>query len=418
MLLSFIVILKALLLNGILFTAVPPSANPSGKLTKACLKQISSKANITRVDSGRIWFSINNVTQLTSITARSIRIISLTNENINAKDCPQMIGDKLCKSWDPFFEALIAWKKCGNAEPKSTVTFSLTCQKWQDFVEKELSASTTSNVVAQKLRDHFDWDRVPKNYDPSYKFHLLLYGSCATLELVALDRSIRLDELPKPGFKRPESFALAKACDIQPGFTVLDPMCGRGTFLVEAATFWPDAKYIGVDRSRDQLRDAQENVKAAGVKVDFCIGDARHLSDFNDESVDRILTCPPFGIQFDTEFPDLYDDMLLEWSRLLSNTGQMVVLIDVPNLSQLKDAIEKADCCVIFTRSPFRLGRLNAAIVVAKKGICHNEIPKEGTFEWEETSGKLQGRSLWSSLREDALPNLEPYSSHNRKSVM
>lgn len=117
-----------------------------------------------------------------------------------------------------------------------------------------------------------------------------------------------MEELPKPGFKRVDSFALAKALQIRVRDDVLHPMCGRETFLVEEATFWPDAICEGIDASSDQLQDAQMNVNAAKARVDLLQGDARDLRHIKDSSIDWILRCRPFGRQFGTpdEIPELY----------------------------------------------------------------------------------------------------------------
>ena len=52
----------------------------------------------------------------------------------------------------------------------------------------------------------------------------------------------------------------AKALDIQKGDVVLDPMCGRGVPLCEAATNWPEAAaFLGCDISASQIYAASEN---------------------------------------------------------------------------------------------------------------------------------------------------------------
>lgn len=139
---------------------------------------------------------------------------------------------------------------------------------------------------------------------------------------------------------------------------VLDPLCGKATYLVEAATTWDfDANhnnadnntdvsisFVGIDASDAQLEDARRNVNAvtddttptggetsrregrcdtSGTSnsyspddgyflltkrtsydkkssIALCKGDSRDLSSigFEDGSVTAIATCPPFGRQF------------------------------------------------------------------------------------------------------------------------
>ena len=184
-------------------------------------------------------------------------------------------------------------------------------------------------------------------------------------------------------------------------------MCGRGTFLVEAATLWPSARYLGVDLSEEQLKDAKENYLAAHVPMELTKADARNLSHLGDGSVDKILTCPPFGRQFEKISANLYKELLVEWSRVLKESGLMVILVDVSNVQALCDAVDEAQCAIEFRRSPFRLGKIRATLVVVVKG-SQSRPTREGKFDWEQ--GDQKGRSLWAEIRERALPSLVPYS--------
>jgi len=133
---------------------------------------------------------------------------------------------------------------------------------------------------------------------------------------------------------------------------VLDPLCGKATFLVEGATTWNledqqspltagenasndhdkdndrvSISFVGIDASEAQLEDASRNVEAVadalgttnngngtssksnskggtrrtcGSTISLYQGDSRNLSrlGFEDGSVTAIATCPPFGRQF------------------------------------------------------------------------------------------------------------------------
>jgi len=164
--------------------------------------------------------------------------------------------------------------------------------------------------------------------------------------------------------------------------------------------------------NREQLEDAQENCRVACVQVDLLHGDARNLQHLADGSIDKIISCPPFGRQFskeseDSNGNDLYGELLLEWSRVLKDTGRMVLLVDASNLLFMKEAIEKANCHVDFQRAPFRLGKLRGTFLVVSKTKTFS-ARKEGLFDFEV--GQARGRALWAELRSQALPSLVPYS--------
>ena len=77
------------------------------------------------------------------------------------------------------------------------------------------------------------------------------------------------------------------------GETVLDPMMGGGTTLIEAKLL--DRKAIGFDINPEIVKIASKNLRFNGkfspvVKA----GDVRNLSPIKDSSIDLILTHPPY----------------------------------------------------------------------------------------------------------------------------
>ena len=65
----------------------------------------------------------------------------------------------------------------------------------------------------------------------------------------------------------------------QPGEVVADPMCGKGTILIEAAREVPDATYIGCDIDTSQIGSALENSMYAQCDIQFLLANA--LSKLN-----------------------------------------------------------------------------------------------------------------------------------------
>ncbi len=80
------------------------------------------------------------------------------------------------------------------------------------------------------------------------------------------------------------------------GDTVLDPMVGSGTTLVECAI--TNRRGIGYDINAKVVALAKENIKLSGVNGTHPLtaqqGDARNLKDIASESVDLVLTHPPY----------------------------------------------------------------------------------------------------------------------------
>ena len=79
------------------------------------------------------------------------------------------------------------------------------------------------------------------------------------------------------------------------GDTVLDPMVGSGTTLIETKIL--NRRGIGFDINPEAVRLTKQNLEFEGnyryeqyVKV----GDIRHLSEIKDSSIDLIITHPPY----------------------------------------------------------------------------------------------------------------------------
>jgi hypothetical protein len=80
--------------------------------------------------------------------------------------------------------------------------------------------------------------------------------------------------------------------------------------------------------------------------------------------VDEILSCPPFGRQFPKESANLFRNCC---KNVQGDTGRMVLVVDMYNFKDIVDASQKANCAVNFCRSPSRLGKIRATIVVVTK---------------------------------------------------
>lgn len=101
----------------------------------------------------------------------------------------------------------------------------------------------------------------------------------------------------------PRIAATAIAGYSRPGDTVLDPMCGIGTTLVEAIQLGRNA--YGIDLETEWVSAARENVLAAerahpGSWGEIFQGDATNLAGLFDGRrlrvpVDMVLTSPPYG---------------------------------------------------------------------------------------------------------------------------
>lgn len=135
-----------------------------------------------------------------------------------------------------------------------------------------------------------------------------------------------------PGsLKPPVAAALLRLAGLAPGARVLDPCCGAGTIVVEAAL--GGALALGGDRDPVAVVAAQANVHAAGIAASLLRWDAQRLP-LADASVDRIVSNLPWGraVEVDTALASFYQRVCSEMRRIIAPGGRMVVLTNAPHL--------------------------------------------------------------------------------------
>eukprot|EP00977_Amphora_coffeiformis_P027191 scaffold34595_cov160-Amphora_coffeaeformis.AAC.1 len=434
-----------------MFTAVPPSpGNPFSKLNLDCHKRLtdSLKVQDLEIQKGRLRFCVTPETppyiQWCTIlsTVKSIRWVVTEVKGLTATDDEYAVADKLERYLAGISKESIMeiYEAFGNDIPKnrrsdkdesSAPIFKLAARRWDDsMVDKDkISTLTLSHELRRVVAQRYDWLPHYRNLHGSntdLELYATLHGTCCMLELVMLVPAVRTDDLPRPGCKRVEAWMLVQSGEIQGGDVVLDPLCGKATYLVEGATTLTSqegVRYIGVDQSMEQLEHARENI--VETRTQNCIelhqGDTRHLDFLKDASVNVILTCPPFGIQFGrgSDLEKFYRECLKEWTRVLAAKGRLAVLIDVENADTMIQAAQDAGCLQLRVhREPFRLGRLQATVLVAIKleEVDRDKLAVSATtttqpatvLPWEGPTPLT--RAGWSRLRAASLPSLSPYT--------
>jgi SAM-dependent methyltransferase len=145
------------------------------------------------------------------------------------------------------------------------------------------------------------------------------------------------------------------------GDTILDPVCGSGTLLAEAAAYAPGAALVGRDLDPRAIKAARANL--AGLPADLDVEDARDL-DLPSTTVTLVLANLPFGKQFgDADAnPELYRAFMDAMATHAAPRGWRAVLL-VADPDMLDDAIAGHPVRVA-KRVPIRVRGESAVIVV------------------------------------------------------
>ncbi|MEM2940428.1 MAG: THUMP domain-containing protein [Thermoproteota archaeon] len=131
--------------------------------------------------------------------------------------------------------------------------------------------------------------------------------------------------------KAPLAYGMLRIAEIKEGENLLDPFCGGGTILIEAAQTWDGRiKIFGSDINKRFLEGAKRNAKAAGVEkhISFMIADARRLEEFYGSNMDKIVTNPPYGVRTGRErnLKETYFEFLNSVSKTIELDGRIVVI--------------------------------------------------------------------------------------------
>lgn len=187
----------------------------------------------------------------------------------------------------------------------------------------------------------------------SVEIWLTINGAMAISGMRLSDRTMRHRNYKHehlPASIRPTvAAAMVRLADLKPNQTVLDPMCGAGTLLAEAilstkgrissdGMAW-QLRCIGGDIEASHVRAAQANLRQFDV-TDLRTWDARAMP-LEDESVDRIVSNPPFGKQLSTpeEIGPLYREVVFEMDRILRGGGKAVLI--VADARALREAVQR-----------------------------------------------------------------------------
>jgi len=112
---------------------------------------------------------------------------------------------------------------------------------------------------------------------------------------------------------------------------ILDPMCGTGSFLIEAGLM--GLEIYGMDYYEDIAKGCKENLNFMKLNGEVLRGDVRDMP-FKDNSFDGIVTdYPYFRATRKSRNEDLYERSLLEIKRVLKKGCRAVIVTNI----ELKD---------------------------------------------------------------------------------
>ncbi|NXN93334.1 THUM2 protein, partial [Rhinopomastus cyanomelas] len=207
------------------------------------------------------------------------------------------------------------------------LSFRVSC-RCSGATAKILLSHEIGRAIGIALMKQFGWQADLRNPDIEVFVHLNDIYAVVGIPLFRLPLANR-EYIKTAGLRSTVAWAMASLAEISAGAFVLDPMCGLGTILVEAAKEWPEACYWGADISDSQLEGADVNVRTAGLveNIELLKASVKALP-LPSESFDVVISDIPFGKKFKiTKDIQLLPDILQEMDRVLRVGGTVVLLL-------------------------------------------------------------------------------------------
>lgn len=219
-----------------------------------------------------------------------------------------------------------------NQQPRFSVTASFVGKR--NYSSDEIKSAGAEGIQASHPWSYTEDDRLA---DFNIRLFIEHQTACVGLRLgkhALHERSYK--QIERPGSLKPSvAAAMLRLAAVASGMSLLDPCCGSGTILTEAAQY--EAKMIGSDIDPQAIIAANANLAAAGLQIPLHRWDARAVP-LPDHSIDRIVSNLPWGrqIALDDDLRRVYHDICKEIERVLLPGGKAVLLTTLPHLFAFK----------------------------------------------------------------------------------
>lgn len=187
-------------------------------------------------------------------------------------------------------------------------------------VNKEL-LSSVEDFLSSKLRLRVD------RASPDTEVWFLTRSEGISLVGLRITKKPNYEKTLHQGELRPElAHIMCLLAEIKPTDTVLDPFAGYGSIPLECAKHFSLRRIYAGEKDQRIFKLLREKTKVFKSKIVVGKWDALNLSFLADNSIDKIVTDPPWGLYTNIDIESFYLSMLAEFIRLLKPGGLLVVL--------------------------------------------------------------------------------------------
>ncbi|XP_043118275.1 THUMP domain-containing protein 2 [Puntigrus tetrazona] len=329
-------------------------------------QEVQHKLCATQVEQipGRVFFcssaDLQTVTRLKSaerlfVLLRRAEPVSLPN---NPAKQAAVIKQGVVGDPDIWRQSFLTWKalqqelQCSQErgqkrkredeeESLYTPSFRVSC-RCSGVIARFYTSQRLSRIIGMAIKEDLGW-KVDLR-DPVLEVNVYLSNDHCIVGIPLLKHPLACRSYMKHnGLRSTIAWAVSSLCPKKLNdCVILDPMCGVGAVLLEAAQEYSNAVFLGMDTDLLQLQKAEENVKASGLegRVQLLQSSAMEIP-LADGAVDAVLCDIPFGRKFScsSDMSTALPRLLREMERVLRVGGHLVLLLSLQLSAQLKKII-------------------------------------------------------------------------------
>jgi len=214
-------------------------------------------------------------------------------------------------------------------ELKDAETFRVTSQRYglHNFTSIDMQ-KVAGEIFLEKYKKKVSL----KNFDLNIRFDLIGNFGYVGIQLTkdSLYKRFKKAFNHPAAIKATLAYGMIRLADVKEGETFLDPMCGSGTIVMEAASLYKNRiKIFAGDINEEFVEKAKENARINGLErfIEFKKMDATKLEE-HFLTIDKIVTNPPYGVRIakKKDLKRFYWKFLESVSKVLSKEGRAVII--------------------------------------------------------------------------------------------
>jgi tRNA (guanine6-N2)-methyltransferase len=219
-------------------------------------------------------------------------------------------------------------KKIEIPEMRDVNTFRVTSQR---FGEHGFTSIDMQRVAGEVFLEKYKKKVDLENYDLNIRFDLVGRFGYVGLQLTEESLYKRYERAfnHTAAIKSTIAYGMIVLSSVKAREVMLDPMCGSGTIVLEAASLFKDkVKIIAGDIDERCVKGTIENARLNGLDgyIEVKKLDATRLEDYV-SSIDKIITNPPYGVRMEKKnLKEFYRKFLLSSAKVLKDDGKMTMI--------------------------------------------------------------------------------------------